>query len=403
MLQDKGPEVISLLEKGLSIERIAKSLGVSFTAVRNYLIKNNLKTKARHSDVKQLMPKIFELASLGFSNTEISKNTGVNINTIGKLLKGRDFHAATVKKLNLGIEVVEKINSRSRVYKCSKGHFFKKNTNNFLQSPTCPECAPRSKSEDEFYSVISQLADFKRNVKIANSNLEYDFYCAKNKLAIECCGEYEHSNLFKDKYYHKNKYQLASASGVTLLQFWEHEFFEQPEIVKSVIMSKLGKFSTRYYARSLALKPVPKNEEKEFFKKNHLQKYTPSVACSGLYLNDELVCALSIRLVGKDIEIARFATKLNCQVVGGFSRLVKEFKERAKKEKVKLFTYANARYSCGNVYIKSGFKFVKHTVPDFFFLKNGRKLNRRTAWKNNVLKALPKVYGAGNLRFEYEG
>lgn len=402
MLDDRGNEVLRLVDEGYSIERMAKALNVSYTAVRNYLVKNKIQTKARHSDVTKLTPTILKLAEQGLNNQEISKHTGVNANTIGKLLKDRDLHAAKVQKLNLGIKVIERVDSRSRIYECSEGHRFKRNTNNFLQTPTCPECAPRSKGEDDFYKVLSQFADFKRNVKLEGSNLEYDFYCESKKLAIEYCGEYWHSDQFKDKYYHKNRYELAKASGVTLLQFWEHEVLEQLETVKSTIKSKLGIFSTRYYARKLTLRSVPKEQEKAFFKNNHLQKYTPSIWCDGLYLGDELVCALSIRLVKNDLEIARFATKRNCQVVGGFSRLLKKFVKIARSRKVKLFTYANARYSRGDVYGKAGFKFVKHTVPDFFFLKNGKKLNRRAAWSDESVKSLPKVYGTGNLRFEYE-
>jgi len=242
LLDHRKEEVIKLLNDGLSMEKMSKVLGVSFTAVRNFLNKNNLKTKARHSVVNP--NEILELNARGLTNRQISKITGVNENTVGKIIKSNtvDRHALTVKSLGLGIEVISKVNSRSRVYRCSKGHEFERNTNNFLQTPTCPTCAPRSNLEDGFYKDLLEMASqVKRNVKLQGSNLQLDFVI-KN-IAVELNGEYWHSSKFRDKYYHRKKYELAKDQGYTLLQFWASEYESKRPIVLSMIRSKLGLFA----------------------------------------------------------------------------------------------------------------------------------------------------------------
>ena len=192
-LEVKKPEILKLLDQGLSIEKLAKRLEVSYSSVYKFLKKENLQTKAKYSDTKALLPKVLELNALGKTNREISKITGINETTVGKLLKQKskiDLHAETVKKLNCNISVISKIDSRTRLYGCNNGHKFVRKTNNFLQTPICPECAPRSANEDRAFGKLINFAQFSRNVKIPNSNLELDFFMEAAKLGIEYCGEY---------------------------------------------------------------------------------------------------------------------------------------------------------------------------------------------------------------------
>ncbi|QXO06016.1 hypothetical protein [Campylobacter phage CJLB-10] len=66
-------------------------------------------------------------------------------------------------------------------------------------------------------------------------------------------------------------------------------------------------------ARKCILKQVSKSEEKEFLNKNHLQGFTGSSICYGLYFNNELVCLMSFgkpRFTNKyDWELIRLCTK----------------------------------------------------------------------------------------------
>jgi DNA-binding CsgD family transcriptional regulator len=404
LLDGRETEVLKLLEQGLSIEKMSKSLGVSFTAVRNFLNKKQLQTKARYSDVKSLIPDICDLKGRGYTNVEISRKTGVNLNTVGHTLKGQsheDLHVRTIKTLNLPFKVISKIDGRSRLYECEQKHQFVRATNNFLQNPICPECAPRSAAEDKAYQELSAIIPLNRNFKIPDTNVQIDFYNPTLKLGIEYNGEYWHSDKFRDKNYHQNKMLAAERAGITLLQFWGKEFEESLPIIKSMIRARAGIGGKKYFARKLTIKEVSKIEEKAFFKANHLQKHTPSIKCFGLYAGDELLTALSLRKTRESLEIARYATKLDCQVVGGFTRMLTACISFAKSIKIKtLMTYANGRYSQGNTYLKAGMRLVKLTSPDFSWLKNGVIYNRRASWNDVSFDAAQKVYGTGHYKFE---
>jgi predicted transcriptional regulator/very-short-patch-repair endonuclease len=409
LLDSRKEEVLSLVDQGLSMERIAKAINVSFTAVRNFLVKNNLQTKAKYSDVESLKDTVLKLYEEGKTINAISRSTGICQPTVSKILKDKpriDVHVQTVQSLGLGFKVVNRIDGRFCEYECPDGHRFIRATNNFMAFKTCPECAPRSAGEDLFAEKLKDIAEFKRNTKIPDSNLELDFITGS--VGIEYCGEFWHSTKYKDKRYHLNKLELCLENGISLLQFWEHEILEKEEIVLSMIRSKLNKPKHKVYARTTKARVLSKKEASEFFNKNHLQGSTPNLVCFGLTDSQgSIIAALSLRMHGAELEIARFATVLNTQVLGGFQKLLKQAKLWAiKMDHSKIVTFANRRYSYGKVYQRAGFKLLGPTSLDFFWLKNGRRLNRRASWGKvkefTAQKGYYKVYGTGNLKFEIE-
>lgn len=149
---------------------------------------------------------------------------------------------------------------------------------------------------------------------------ELDFYFPDNNVAIEYNGCWLHSDKFKTKDYHYNKWKQCKDKGIQLIFIWEDELLYKQDIVYSLIKSKLGIYDTRIYARKTTVKEVPYNIAREFINKNHLQGYSIDKIRLGLYYNDELV---SIMTFGKsrfksnndDIEIIRFCNKLNCQII----------------------------------------------------------------------------------------
>ena len=74
------------------------------------------------------------------------------------------------------------------------------------------------------------------------NDLELDIYLPALNLAIEYNGTYWHSELSgKDEYYHHNKYLKCKNLGITLLQIWEHNWHENKEYIKDVILYYINK------------------------------------------------------------------------------------------------------------------------------------------------------------------
>jgi len=263
--------------------------------------------------------------------------------------------------------------------------------------PRCPTCYPKYSSigEKEIKVFIESLGfDVIENDRKILSGLELDIYIPDKKIAIEFNGLYWHSEQKgKDKNYHLNKTLKCAEKEIQLIHFFEDEWYNKKEIVKSIIATRLGIVGKRIYARKCIIKNVTNKEERRFLEENHIQGYYPSSIKLGLYYEEELVLILTFgksRFSNHDFELIRFANKLNSSVVGGFSKLLKSFR---KDNKGSLITFSERRLFSGNVYEKSGFSFLKTTLPNYYYVdENYNKRFNRMKFQKHKLKNLLKEY-----------
>ncbi|AFR52397.1 homing endonuclease [Campylobacter phage CP30A] len=285
---------------------------------------------------------------------------------------------------NINLEMVDK-----NIFKCNKGHTFYRTYDNLIKSNNlCPECYPNNTMFEKELKEI--LPAYIINDYSVLGDKELDFYLPEYNLAIECNGVYWHSDKFKDKNYHLNKTEKCKEKGIQLLHIFESSWIEKKDIWKSIINNKLGK-SEKIMARKCILKEVPKTEEKEFLNKNHLQGFTGSSICYGLYFNNELVCLMSFgkpRFTDKyDWELIRLCTKKNTNVIGGASKLLSYFH---KNNPGLLISYSDRLYSNGEIYKQLGFTFSHFSKPGYMYTKNGRMLNRQQFMKHKLKDKLEK-------------
>ena len=96
------------------------------------------------------------------------------------------------------------------------------------------------------------------------------------------------------------------------------------------------------------------NIAREFYDKNHIQGFCAATIHYGLYYKNELVSMMSFgkrslgREFNKDWELIRYCTKINTLVIGGASKLFKNFiKEYNPKE---IISWSSNDISNGNMY-----------------------------------------------------
>jgi hypothetical protein len=122
---------------------------------------------------------------------------------------------------------------------------------------------------------------------------ELDIYDKDKKMAIEYCGIYWHcedSPTPRPRKYHYNKYKVCRNRGIQLLTIFDDEWKNKQNIIKSVILSKLGIFNNRIYARKCITKQIEKNTFSDFCETYHIQgKNSLSLVCFGLFFNNELI------------------------------------------------------------------------------------------------------------------
>lgn len=332
------------------------------------------------------------------------------------------------KKLGDNFLLLEKYTGRKSSYKvrCHKEHIFSyKFHNGSCFDIHCPICEPyisKSKAEYEIKDIIESFnVDVTHSYKL-KSKLEIDLFIPVYHFGIEYNGIYWHSELQgKNKNYHLNKTKAAANENINLIHIFENEWRDdiKQEIWKSIIKSKLGQ-NNRLYARKCLLGIVSNRVAKEFLTDNHLQGHCNSYINIGLYANDGLVALLTLskaRFNKKyDWEITRYCNKKGVNVIGGFSKLLKYFRDNHSGS---IITYADKRYSTGDMYKKCGFTELKDSSPNYFYWKSNHILHSRhkfqkhklklqlevfdknlTEWENMKLNGWDRIWDCGNKVFE---
>ena len=269
---------------------------------------------------------------------------------------------------------------------CPEHGAFEQCPREHLSGYGCRECnQPRSKAEDIIKQWFPHLKQSNRSVL---DGLEIDLLDEAHKIGIEVNGIFWHDEYNKPSDYHQKKTDMAEAKGYQLLHFWDFEIEEKPDIVKSIIASKLGMLP-RVYARQCAITTLDRQSAKAFCERYHLQGYANAPIALGLIHSNELVAVMTFApsRFDKNVrwELVRFCA--SASVIGGASKLLKAFRATNSGS---IISYANRRISNGKLYRALGFQQHSITPPNYFWHRNDTRLSRQQCMKQN----LPKLLGA---------
>ena len=231
---------------------------------------------------------------------------------------------------------------------------------------------------------------------------EIDFVLPKYKIGFEINDLETHNIMKKDENYHLNKTIGAEEKGYRLIHIWEWE------LTDDVLWNRLSNWiinianiqKTKIFARKCDIKIVDSNEEKIFINNNHLQGYQKSDICLGLYYNNELVQLMSFgkpRYAQKNFEyeLIRLCTKYGCFVLGGAEKLFKYFIEKNNPNSI--ISYCNLDKFDGSVYVKLGFKLMKHNQPSatWYNPEDGKRFSHSSLLKLGADKLIGTNFGKG--------
>ena len=217
---------------------------------------------------------------------------------------------------------------------------------------------------------------------------ELDVYIPSHKIAIECNGLYWHSEHFKNASYHSKKLNDCNQCGIRLIQILENEWLEKKDIVKRKLLSILGKDeSKKVYARKCTTQLISSNAKRDFFDNNHIQGNGPSSINVGLIHENEIVAVMGFIKERNYFILNRYAT--NCIVVGGFTKLLNFFEKE--HTPCTIITYADLRWSEGDLYKNSGFVLDKELDPDYYWCK-GNRLWHKFNWRHKQMATRLKKY-----------
>lgn len=351
-----------------SIEQIAQELGISTIPVVKYLkkhqIHNLIDSRRRNSYAVNILSdknKLKEMYDSGITCENIAEKLGITKSTVSRWL---NIYEIDTRLPNSYERKIKKI----------------------------------SKEENTLYEYIKSI--YKGNVIQSNRSVlngkELDIYIPDCELAIEYNGLYSHQYrpseikecLIKGKSYHLQKTLMCEEKEIQLLQFYSDEWLLKENIVKSVISSKLN-LNEKIYARKCKKVIVDTYTKNEFLNQNHMQGEDKSKIKIGLTYDDELVCLMTFckSRFNRDYEweLSRFSNKIGINVIGGFSRLLNWFREDYEGN---IVSYADRRYSNGNVYQKNGFEVVRVNGPSYYYVdKNCNKRYNRMMFQKKLIGA----------------
>jgi hypothetical protein len=218
-----------------------------------------------------------------------------------------------------------------------------------------------SKYEDELVDYVKSIYSGKLilNSKGIITPYELDIYIPEKKLAIEFNGNYWHSTIYKDKYYHQQKTIKCAKQGIRLIHIFEYEWKNSSfqEKIKNCLKQILTD-SNIIYARNTEVKEISASESKPFLEKYHFQNDTTSSSIRlGCFYKDKLVGVMTFgkpRFNNKyEYELHRLCWRPGIKVVGGLEKLFSYFTKTYNPQSV--LTYSDISKFAGNSYTKIGF------------------------------------------------
>lgn len=295
-------------------------------------------------------------------------------------------------------------------YECSKeyitvknracGHVYKGIATNIFskgQGKICRVCYPNvSAQEKELLEFIRSIYSgwIVENDRCILGGKELDIVMPDLGLAVEYNGTYFHSTAIEkmDAAYHINKLKEVTSFGYRLISISENEWVYMKEVVKSRLRSILG-YTYKIGARNTKVLGIC--FPREFLSINHIQGAGANCSINyGLFLQEELVAVMTFSRPrfskSYDYELVRYCSLLDVSVVGGPSKLLKQFK--LDHPNTSVVSYSDKRWSTGNLYIQLGFSLSHTSKPNYNYYKYKYAYSRYQCQKHLLKDLLPEFY-----------
>jgi hypothetical protein len=203
-----------------------------------------------------------------------------------------------------------------------------------------------------------------------------------------------------DRSYANQKSALATqrslaAAGVSFIILFEDEMKNTSLLQAKLLHYTNRGIHTRIHARQCIVRLCSKEEKKQLLDTNHIQGNDNAPVAYGAYFNDKLVAVMTFsppRIAlgqkgNKDRsgqwELSRFCTDVTHRIPGIASKLLTTFKRN--HSWTEIYSYADKRWSVGNMYHQLGFTLIADNPPDYFYVIEGTRKHRWN-YRKDLLK-----------------
>lgn len=182
----------------------------------------------------------------------------------------------------------------------------------------------------------------------------------------------------------------------------------EDELNNNIIINKIRHYigiSTadipRIHARKCSIRQISKEAKALFLNEHHIQGSIGATYSYGAFYGDKLMAVMTFGkprvLLGYNTkksntefiiwELSRFATNTKYRIPGIASKLLEYFKKH--NEWNRIISYADKRWSTGNLYNVLGFTMEKSNKPDYFYVIDGKRKHRWNYRKDILKRTLP--------------
>jgi hypothetical protein len=393
-----------------SKEQIAKELGCSTIPVTKWLEKHNI--EQRQTGIKNTkidMPPKEELEYYHYTKQmnilEISELYDASNVTVKKWFVKYGIEIVphyvkwiedNFKKYNLDLEklsdfdYLETICQNSTYYKLSENYFNKMPTMSIFRHLKRIGFDPGFKNNNssigelEIGDYVSFLGfDIIRCDRNCLQGFELDIYIPNQNLAIEFNGLYYHHS---DENKHSDKMLAAQNKNILLLNFYEDEWYNSQDKVKSIINYHL-KISNNLKIEHITT--IDENTAKSFYEENYIKSYFPSVHYAA-FSNNKIIALLSVTENG----VVNYVTKLNCNPIDGLQIMINHIKQHYSK----LYAILDLRFN--NVDYQSCGKFISYIKSKFEWTNPSKLI--RLPQSSQVDETYLKIWNCGYNLYEIQ-
>lgn len=196
--------------------------------------------------------------------------------------------------------------------------------------------------------------------------------------------------------------------SVSFLLIFEDEM-ENTTLIKSKINHYIGNgVSQKIHARSCIIRECDIDSKKQLLDVNHIQGNDNAQINYGAYYNDQLVAAMTFskprvalgqkkKVDGAVWELSRFCVDIDYRIPGIASKLLVHFQRNHSWDQI--YSYADKRWSVGDMYYKLGFDMVKDNPPDYFYVIDGKRKHRWN-YRKDIIKNTLSTYDPNKTEYE---
>lgn len=305
------------------------------------------------------------------------------------------------------------IESTAKFLKVSEGVISRKlidNNPNYKSS--------KSSIEDSIEKIlIDNNISYVKNSRSIIKPYELDFYIPEFNIAIEYDSFKYHTddNEHIDRNYHKNKTNLCQSKNIQLIHIFQNEWFEKYDIIKRKILNLCKKSEKGVGARKCNIKKIDWNIAKSFMDEYHIQgSGTGSTVSYGCFYGEILIGVMTFIYQNKEWILNRYSSN-GKNNPGMASKILKHFIKDYSPNKI--VSFADLRYSYGELYYQLGFEVDKILNPDYSYINGNQLMNKRKFRKDKIQKkykinitnktelelttelGLKRIWDCGKIRF----